>query len=95
MDTNRPFPIQGDEGSPGGWIPWWLAEIAYASYVAEGHGDQSLERLAQRGGFGWIELGRLLSGTYSGNGKCPRRDNREVLAALKAAWAAKPWEVSK
>lgn len=35
-------------------IPWGLAEILYPAY---GH-DQSLERLAERGGFGRGELGQ-------------------------------------
>ncbi len=61
----RPFPIQGGMEPGSGWygaseIPWWLAEEAYAYYVALGHGDQSLERLAERGGFGRKELLLLL-----------------------------------
>jgi len=46
----RPFPIQH-----GGSIPWWLAEIAYDYYQSQWSG-QSLERLAERGGFGVKEL---------------------------------------
>lgn len=46
----RDFPIQG-----GGRIPWWLAELAYVYYAEHYHG-QSLERLAERGGFGMVEL---------------------------------------
>lgn len=50
----RPFPIQG-----GGQIPWWLAEIAY-EYYHEHWPDQSLERMAERGGFGVSELVGLI-----------------------------------
>lgn len=46
----RPFPIQG-----GGSIPWWLAEVAF-EYYHENWKSQSLERLAERGGFGVAEL---------------------------------------
>ena len=46
----KPFPIQD-----GGTIPWWLAEKAYAFYHEQWPG-QSLERLAERGGFGVREL---------------------------------------
>lgn len=46
----RAFPIQG-----GGNIPWWLAEVAYEFYHDNWKG-QSLERLAERGGFGVTEL---------------------------------------
>lgn len=52
-DRNRPFPIQ-----KGGTIPWWLAEIAYKYYNCKA--SQSLERLAERGGFGKLELVWLL-----------------------------------
>ncbi len=69
----RPFPIQGEtalerdeEGrvfqlSPS-TIPWWLAEIAYQEYARRFGTDQSLERLAERGGFGRDELLMLLRG---------------------------------
>jgi hypothetical protein len=50
----RSFPIQG----PGGrreHVPWWLAEVAYAFY-SENFPGQSMEELAERGGFGREEL---------------------------------------
>jgi hypothetical protein len=46
----RPFPIQN-----GGSIPWWLAEVAF-EYYHENWRGQSLERLAERCGFGVAEL---------------------------------------
>jgi hypothetical protein len=69
LDDNRPFPIQGGTARDANGnvlrpiqryepctIPWWLAEVAYDFYVGKfGHG-QSLETLAQRGGFGREEL---------------------------------------
>lgn len=69
-DDTRPFPIQGakvttrdDQGVPTkpgpSTIPWWLAEIAY-EYYNRGGGSQSLERLAERGGFGRGELVALI-----------------------------------
>ena len=66
LDDNRPFPIQGELRSshwgmrPACTIPWWLAEKAYARYVARYGRGQSLERLAERGGFGRQELLDLL-----------------------------------
>lgn len=70
-DDNRPFPIQGGcETEKRGekarrsyvpcTVPWWLAEIAYESYVKSGGRGQSLERLAERGGFGRYELVALI-----------------------------------
>jgi len=64
-DDIRPFPIQAgirkrDKNGHLGLrpsactIPWWLAEEVYRGYVAahsEGCHIQSLERLAERGGF--------------------------------------------
>ena len=74
MDTDdRPFPIQQGHN----WnkraserpiirygpctIPWWLAEEAYKVYVSNFGSQQSLERIAQRGGFSRKELIWLLS----------------------------------
>lgn len=41
-------------------IPWEHAEEAYEEYKARYGADQSLERLAERGGFGAEEIVRLL-----------------------------------
>ncbi len=67
----RGFPIQGEvrmaltgvaERVGGFSIPWSVAEVAYRSYRDKwGRGNQSLERLAQRGGFGRDELLELLA----------------------------------
>lgn len=43
-------------------VPWSVAEAAYAVYSARYGGSQSLERLAERGGFGRDELLLLLDG---------------------------------
>ena len=71
-DENRPFPIQqarnwkkGKDHRPveynkGCSIPWWLAQEAYEYYSKESGSQQSLERLAERGGFGRAELLMLL-----------------------------------
>lgn len=57
----RPFPIQQEGRFPSGTIPWWLAKEVYKTYGrAFGH-DQSLERLAERGGFGRSEVVNLLA----------------------------------
>ena len=67
---DRPFPIQGGAYPdpirpayyPACTIPWWLAEEAYKVYSAKYGTQQSLERLAERGGFGREELVWLLRG---------------------------------
>lgn len=58
------FPIQA-EGSgrdrvEATTIPWWLAAVAYEVYEKKYGNRQSLERLAERGGFGRQELLDLL-----------------------------------
>ena len=66
-DNIKPFPIQGalgfafypDREQPC-TIPWWLAEIAYEHYSKLYGSRQTLERLAERGGFGRKELVSLL-----------------------------------
>ncbi len=71
-DDTKPFPIQQDwnwgkgrehrpvEQNPGSSIPWWLAQEAYDYYSSKFGTQQSLERLAERGGFGRAELLMLL-----------------------------------
>jgi len=70
-DDTRPFPIQAEFNRHRdserrliryckSYIPWWLAEEAYAYYSARYGTQQSLERLAERGGFGREELLRFL-----------------------------------
>jgi hypothetical protein len=54
----RPFQMQ--EGPP---IPWSLARAIYAGYSAIFGGDQSIERISERGGFGWGEVAELWSST--------------------------------
>lgn len=50
-DTERRFPMQY-----GPSIPWSFAELLYVGYSACYGDKQSLEGLAQRGGFGWSEI---------------------------------------
>ena len=70
VDDTRPFPIQAATPQRGvsgkvvykrsSAIPWWLAEEAYQRYAYLFGDGQSLERLAERGGFGRSELLTLL-----------------------------------
>ena len=60
---DRPFPMQlprDHEGLPRS-IPWWIADRAYREYSRRFGTEQTLERLAERGGFGWVELGWFLA----------------------------------
>jgi len=60
-DDTRPFPIQWESlNQKRCTIPWWLAEIAYEYYSRLYGNQQSLERLAERGGFGRLELVRFI-----------------------------------
>ena len=68
----RPFPIQGGDSTRGpdgaviyakpSSIPWWLAEVVYAEYSRRYGTDQSLQVLANRGGFGRAEVVMFLRG---------------------------------
>lgn len=55
-DGTRMFPMQ--KGPP---IPWETAEVIYAMYSARYGTSQSLERLAERSGFGWAEVELLFT----------------------------------
>jgi len=54
------FPILQGGGET---IPWSLAQQAYRNYGS----SQTLERVAERGGFGWVELDALLRDKYMGS----------------------------
>lgn len=55
--NERRFPVMADRGSGRIMIPWSLAEEAYLVYDSRyGGGGQSLERVAERGGFGASEM---------------------------------------
>lgn len=58
----KKFPIQGKETYTGERvrIPWEYAEEAYKEYSTQYGTDQSLERLAEREGFGVFEIIDLL-----------------------------------
>lgn len=63
-DDCRPFPIQGEYHVANPCtIPWWIAEIAYEWYSQRFGTDQSLQQLADRGGFGRDELIGLIRKT--------------------------------
>ncbi len=47
----RMFPMMG--GPP---IPWSVAELIYERYAAVHGRSQTIERIAERGGFGWAEV---------------------------------------
>ena len=63
-NDTRPFPIQQETfDKPACVIPWWLAEVAYKVYAKKYQAStrsQSLQRLAERGGFGREELVLLI-----------------------------------
>lgn len=56
------FPIQSERGADPHplRIPWDVAELAYSVYSARYGRDQSLERMAERGGFGPSEMDMFL-----------------------------------
>ena len=63
MSDERTFPIQrGERGvKPHPTrIPWHVADLAYSVYSARFGTSQSLERLAERGGFGPEEMDMFL-----------------------------------
>lgn len=45
-----------------GSVPWSVHLQAWEEYARQGHGSQSAERVAERGGFGYYEIQCLLSG---------------------------------
>jgi len=58
-DCVKPFPINTPSSKYKTTIPWWVAKKVYAEYSKRYGTEQSLERLAQRGGFGEKEMDDL------------------------------------
>jgi hypothetical protein len=75
--VERTFPIQGPTSHRR--IPWWLAEEAFAVYSSRYGMSQSLERLAERGGFGAEEMDLFVPGW---------RDRIDRVKRLEASVAA-------
>lgn len=50
-------PVQNERAPT---IPMPIAEEAWKEYAAQGHGDQSLQRINERAGFGIFEVAALL-----------------------------------
>lgn len=74
------FPVMYERNSTPGptTIPWTMADRAYSIYSARYGKEQSLERIAERGGFGAGELDEFIPGW---------REELSELAALRAG----PW----
>lgn len=83
MSVYRKFPIQ--RGTP---VPWPEAEKAYRTYARLYGGRQTLERLAERGGFGVQEFACLWNGHDPGTCKpiCafPEFESLTLQARVKA-----------
>jgi hypothetical protein len=71
MAAGKMFPIQTQKGAEPHplRIPWELAELAYSVYASRYGRSQSLERLAERGGFGPNEMDMFVPGWRD---KCSR-----------------------
>ena len=73
--SERLAPVQSCRAAnkPAGTVPWSLHCKAWEAYAAAGHGGQSAERIAERGGFSYREIQCCLAGDYHGdhNGQYP------------------------
>lgn len=81
-DQSQEVPCQHERAS----VPREVSEEAWKEYARQGHGDQSHERLIQRGGFGSNELAIFL---YQ---RCKRLEASLELACIgsQASGEVKP-----
>lgn len=81
----RAFPM-----AKGPAIPWFLAEAIYDEvYAAQNGRSQSLERIAERGGFSWSEVAFMWEDKRrKGLAGMRERCRQRVLAALSTSGAA-------
>lgn len=73
-------PIQGEQelGIPPSEIPYIIYRLAYKEYAR--HHSQTWQRLAERGGLGWVELVACLRGEYTSEGiEKARKDLEQVV----------------
>ena len=98
MKDQKRFPLlysgQRPEGAPQ-WIPWWVAATAYEDYAARYGRSQSLQRLAERGGFapeemdvhlpGWRVLAGLEQPSRDGLDDLCHRHDVPTLADMERA----------
>lgn len=92
-DRERDFPIQSSGYGVRYSIPWHMAEKAYETYYAHYKG-QTLERVAERGGFGLDEWACLYLG-HEAEESHLKRDGSCVAKAIVAELAAVRVEVRK
>lgn len=71
-------PIQGRER--GAMIPWGLHVRIWQAYASLGFGDQSAQRMAERGGFAWGEATWML-GEWNPITKRPFTDEQSARFA--------------
>lgn len=64
---------------PAGQVPESVARLAYETYAVN-HGNQSFERLHERGGFDWAELIGCLRGSYIPGSQTAADDLRRIRA---------------
>ncbi len=81
VKAKRLFPIQSQRGAAPHplQIPWEVAELAYSVYSARYGRSQSLERLAERGGFGPGEMDDFLPDWRD---RCSKMDDAERRLAF-------------
>ena len=78
MNNTNNFPIIKSGGMT---IPWSVAEQAYLGYVAKYGDSQTLQRIAERGGF-WIEEMDELHPEWREHIRL-REENKRLKALLK------------
>jgi hypothetical protein len=70
--SDRRAPVQRESRLrvPAGTIPWRTHLEAWRGYAAAGHGSQSAERIAERGGFSYREVQCAIAGHYGEVATC-------------------------
>ena len=94
------FPIQSSGYGKKHSIPWHLAEKAYETYKRIGYGSQTLEKLAERGGFGWTEwacyfLGHEPTTKHAEEGVCVGRAIAESIQSAQSQLQQRIEELEK
>jgi hypothetical protein len=70
--ADRRARVQADRRAPAGTIPWSTHLAAWEGYAAAGHGDQSAETVADRGGFSYREVQCAIAGHFNEVASCKR-----------------------
>jgi hypothetical protein len=90
------FPLQKTRGPTGPTsVPWAVAEKAWAAYSTLYGRDQSVERMAERGGFTWGEMDELFPGWKDATDAWKKLEQERNVAVADLSAVVNAWRTGE